>query len=117
MTALSNVENSRQPAGIREPAPRRRLRLPVLGGFYWLLVVLLYVPIAILFIFSINANTSLSFPLRGFTLGWYERLFDSAPLLRAVGNSLIVAVGASTVATVLGTMIGILLSRFEFRGK
>ena len=31
-------------------------------------------------------------------------------------NSLLVA-GSSTVATVLGTMVAILLSRFEFRGK
>ena len=32
-------------------------------------------------------------------------------------NSLLVAAGSSTVATVLGTMVAILLSRFEFRGK
>lgn len=96
-------------------APRRRL--PVLRSFYWLLVLLLYLPIAILFVFSINENTSLSFPLKGFTLTWYEKLFASEPLLHAVQNSLLVALGASTVATVLGTMLGILLSRFEFRGK
>jgi spermidine/putrescine transport system permease protein len=95
--------------------PRRRPRL--LGGFYWLLIFLLYLPIAILFVFSINAGTSLSFPLKGFTFEWYERLFASAPVLKAVGNSLLVAVGSSTAATVLGTMVGILLSRFEFRGK
>ena len=71
----------------------------------------------ILFVFSINAGTTLSFPLKGFTLEWYERLFASAPVLKAVGNSLLVAIGSSTAATVLGTMVGILLSRFEFRGK
>jgi spermidine/putrescine transport system permease protein len=38
-------------------------------------------------------------------------------VLKAVGNSLLVAIGSSTAATVLGTMVGILLSRFEFRGK
>ena len=43
--------------------PRRRPRL--LGGFFWLLIGLLYLPIAILFIFSINDGTSLSSPLKG----------------------------------------------------
>jgi spermidine/putrescine transport system permease protein len=95
--------------------PRRRPR--VLGGFYWLLILLLYLPIAILFIFSINAGTSLSFPLEGFTFEWYEKLFASGPVLKAIGNSLVVAIGSSTAATVLGTMVAILLSRFEFRGK
>lgn len=110
MTALAGSRRSRE-AG-RPPRWPSFLR-----GYYWLLAVLLYVPLLILFVFSINANTSLTFPLRGFTLDWYEELFASERLLDAVRNSLIVAAASSTAATVLGTMIGILLSRFEFRGK
>ena len=53
------------PAAPTAPRPRRRPR--PLGLFYWLLIALLYLPIAILFIFSINDGTSLSLPLRGFT--------------------------------------------------
>jgi len=99
------------------PRTGRRLGVPFLRGYFWLLLVLLYLPIAILFLFSVNANTSLTFPLKGFTLEWYEKLFGSEKLLHAVGNSLIVAAVSSLVATTLGTMIGILLSRFQFRGK
>jgi spermidine/putrescine transport system permease protein len=95
----------------------RRLRLPVIRGYYWLLIGLLYLPIAILFVFSINANTTLSFPLKGFTLAWYEKLFSSPALLHAVANSLIVAFGSSVAATALGSMVAILLSRFDFRGR
>ena len=94
-----------------------RGRPSILRGYFWLLAVLLYLPILILFVFSINANTSLTFPLKGFTLDWYQKLFDSENLVKAVVNSLIVAAASSTVATVLGTMVGILLTRFEFRGK
>ena len=99
------------------PAGRPRRRLSFLRGYFWLLAFLLYLPIVILFVFSINANTSLTFPLRGFTLDWYAKLFASDKLLDAVGNSLVVAVASSALATALGTMIGILLSRFEFKGK
>jgi spermidine/putrescine transport system permease protein len=100
----------------RAPGPRRRF-LPALRSYFWLVMVLLYVPIGILFLFSFNANTTLSFPLKGFTFEWFAKLFATPALLKAVGNSLQVAVAASFAATLLGSMIAILLSRFRFRGK
>jgi spermidine/putrescine transport system permease protein len=93
------------------------MRLRGLSGFYWLLIGLLYLPIVLLAVFSVNENTMLTFPLEGFTLQWYEGLFDNRSLITAVKNSLIVAVASSIAATVLGTMVGILLSRFNFRGR
>ena len=96
---------------------RRRFAIPGLAASYWLLIVLLYLPILILFVFSLNAGASLAFPLKGFTLNWYAKLFDTPALLEAVGRSLQVAAAASLLATALGTMLGILISRFEFRGK
>ena len=98
-------------------ARRPRRGLPALRGFYWLLITLLYVPILLLFVFSLNANTTLSFPLRGFTTDWYEKLFATPAVLTSIKNSLIVAVASSLAATVLGTMLAILLSRFNFRGR
>jgi spermidine/putrescine transport system permease protein len=88
-----------------------------LGGYYVLLVALLYLPIAILFVFSFSANTTISFPLRGFTLEWFERVFADPNLRRAVWNSLQVAVASSFVATALGAAIALLMVRYEFRGK
>jgi spermidine/putrescine transport system permease protein len=103
---------------VAAPAPiRRRRSLKLLAGFFWLLVGLLYLPIAVLFVFSVNAGTSLSFPPKGFTLDWYAKLFATPALLDAVQTSFLVAIASSVVATTLGTMLGILLSRFEFRGK
>lgn len=99
------------------PVRRPRRGPPALRGYFWLLLGMLYLPIIILFVFSLNANTTLSFPLKGFTLDWYERLLETPALLTAVKNSLIVAVASSVAATVLGTMLAILLSRFNFRGR
>jgi len=89
----------------------------LLALVYFGLIVLLYLPIAILFLFSINANTSLSFPLQGLTLSWYTKLFESEAVLRAVRNSLAVAASSSVVATALGTMVALLAMRYQFRGK
>lgn len=86
-------------------------------GYYVGLVALLYIPIAILFLFSINSNTSLSFPLQGLTLSWYQKLFATPEVLAAARNSLVVAAGSSLAATMLGTMVSLLYARFEFRLK
>lgn len=88
-----------------------------LKTYYFGLIALLYLPIAVLFLFSINASTSLSFPLRGLTLDWYEKLFASDALLRSARNSLIVALGSSITATLMGTMVSLLMMRYQFRSK
>jgi len=103
--------------GLRRVGRRLRGRSRGLRGYYWLMLILLYLPIVLLFVFSFNANTILSFPLKGFTLEWFQKLFQTPNLLAAIGRSVVVAIAASTVATVLGTMVALLLSRFEFRGK
>ena len=97
--------------------PRARRGPAGLSLVYWLLIVLLYVPIGILFVFSLNAGTTLSFPLKGLTLDWYGKILTTSGLLDSVKNSLVVATISSTAATTLGTMIAVLLSRFQFRGK
>jgi spermidine/putrescine transport system permease protein len=86
-------------------------------GYYFGLIALLYLPIAVLFLFSINANTSLSFPLQGFTFNWYQQLFANTAVLKSAFNSVLVAIGSSTAATALGTMVALLVSRYEFRSK
>lgn len=103
-----------------EPAtaqPRAPKRIPVLGGYYALLIALLYLPIVILVIFSLNANQVLAFPLQGFTWQWYAQALANPTALAAARNSVLVALGSSVVATALATMVAILVARFSFRGK
>ncbi len=88
-----------------------------LTTYFFGLIAMLYLPIAILFMFSINSNTILSFPLQGLTFDWYAKLFESEALLRSARNSLVVALGSSIMATLLGTMVGLLMMRYQFRSK
>jgi spermidine/putrescine transport system permease protein len=93
-------------------------RTPVpLGAFFAAMLVLLYVPIALLFVFSFNADTLLSFPLDGFTLDWYAAVIDEPSLIGAARNSLIVATGSATAATTLGALVAVAVLRFRFRGR
>ena len=88
-----------------------------LKSYFFGLVTLLYLPIVVLFLFSINSNTFLSFPLQGFTFDWYQKLFASEALLRSARNSLVVALGSSLTATLMGTMVALLMMRYQFRSK
>ncbi len=67
-----------------------------------LILLFLFAPIAVLVVFSFNANQSTS-ELAGFSLKWYEELFKNSEILNAFKNSLILAVVSSAIATVLGT--------------
>lgn len=89
----------------------------LLTVYYFSLIVLLYLPIALLFLFSINSSASHSFPIKQLTFDWYQKLFDAEAVLRAARNSLIVALGSSLAATLFGTMVSILMLRYKFRGQ
>jgi spermidine/putrescine transport system permease protein len=72
----------------------------------------LYVPLAIVVLFSFN-DSKLNAEWVGFTLAWYRTLFADDAMLGAARNSLFIAVTASIAATVLGTMAGIAMHRYR----
>jgi len=74
----------------------------------------LYVPLAIVVAYSFN-DSRLNAEWVGFTLGWYRQLFYDQDMLTAAGNSLAIALTASAVSTVLGTMAGVALYRYKTR--
>ncbi|MEX0865112.1 MAG: ABC transporter permease [Acidimicrobiia bacterium] len=89
----------------------------VLPAYYLLIVFLLYIPLGILFLFSLNEGTALSFPLQGVSLDWYRGMLDNDQLLTAVRNSAIVATVSGLMATLLGTLAAMGLIRLRFRGR
>lgn len=77
----------------------------------------LYLPIVVLVVYSFNASKLVSV-WSGFSLGWYVTLFEDEAVMAAFGLSLKVALLASAMSVVLGTMAGLVLARFgPFRGK
>jgi spermidine/putrescine transport system permease protein len=93
-----------------------RTRVP-LQSFYVGMLILLYLPIVVLFVFSFNAGTTLSFPLSGFTVDWYASVLGNPSLLNAARNSLVVGLGAATLATAMGCLVALAVVRFRFRGR
>ena len=107
------------------PAPERRLptrsRLArlVLPVFTGLVVAYLFLPIVVMAVFGFNdVEGRFNFTWQGFTLDHWANLFGRYPALnQSLQNSLVVAVISTLVATTLGTLIGLALTRYEFRGR
>jgi spermidine/putrescine transport system permease protein len=106
------------------PPARPHARLPsalrvfaaTLNVWTALVLVFLYLPIAVLVVYSFN-RSRLNIVWEGFTLRWYEEVWSNAPLITAAKNSLIVASVTTVLAVVLGTLGGWLLHRQSFRGR
>ena len=73
----------------------------------------LYIPLFILIFFSFLDPHNHD----AFTWQWYSQLWQDPTLLGVAGNSLLVAVVASTVATVLGTFAALVIARYRFVGR
>jgi spermidine/putrescine transport system permease protein len=69
-------------------------------------IAFLYLPIAVIPLFSFNNSIQAAFPLSGFTLDWYASLFDNDNLHRAVRTSLMVGFSAAFLATAIGVTVG-----------
>jgi putrescine transport system permease protein len=77
----------------------------------------LYLPIAILVIYSFNASRLVTV-WGGWSLRWYRELLNDTAILEAAGVSLAIAFASATAAAVLGTLAAIALARFgRFRGR
>ena len=62
----------------------------------------LHVPLLMLAIFSVNASRFTSW--QGFSLRWYGTMLDDRDLLESAGNSLVIAIVSTVLATVIGTL-------------
>lgn len=73
--------------------------------YIFLVMLFLYLPIFVLIAYSFNdGKTSV---WKGFTLKWYGELFNSRSIMSSLYNTLIIALLASVIATVLGTLAAI----------
>src|SRR5258705_1755611 len=80
-------------------------------------VAFLYLPIVILVIYSFNASRLVTV-WGGWSLRWYFEFFNDRAMLEAAWMSLRVAIASATIATLLGTLAAVALSRGErFRGR
>ena len=93
--------------------PRSRW-LPVHAA---LVFAFLYLPIAVLVLYSFNGEGVGGFPPHHLTLDWYRILFADSAIWDAVLNSLQVALAAMLISLAFGIPAALALDRAQFPGK
>jgi spermidine/putrescine transport system permease protein len=101
-----------------EPGRQRRWTRLILPLYTWLMILYFSLPILVMIVFGFNDTEGrLNLRWQGFTLKWYRDLFALPALTAALRNSLLIAVISTIITIALGTMIGLALGRYRFRGK
>ncbi len=77
-----------------------------------LVLLFLYAPIIVMIVFSFNGTSSTSV-LSGFSFQWYKALLEDETTLRALSNTVVLAVCSSLIATVLGTAAAVGIDKFR----
>ena len=113
------IETAAPERVVQVPAPRpRRRRRWFLPVYTALVVAFLFLPIVVMIVFGFNdIQGRFNFTWQGFTLRWYRELFAIPELSEAIKNSLVVAAVATVIATALGTLMGLALTRYQYRGR
>lgn len=95
---------------------RDRLKKWFFDGYAGLVYLFLYAPIILLVVYSFNKSR---FPTywTGFTLEWYQVLFNDHLIGSAMKNTLIVSISSTIIATIIGTMVAVAIERYSFRTK
>ena len=79
-----------------------------------LVFTILYIPILVLILFSFNSTANTG-ELTGLSFYWYKELFNSPDTFNALKNTLILAVSASVISTVIGTAASVGITKFKNR--
>lgn len=93
---------------------KKRIRLSTVYQIF--LLVLMYLPIAVVVAYSFNVSKNTTV-WSGVTLDWYKKMMNNRGLLEALRNSLVLAVLSSGAAGIIGTLGAVGMARVSFRSK
>ena len=91
-----------------------RLFLWTIMGFGFAFI---YVPLTLVVINSFNKNTSFAWPPTGFTTTWWSKAATNEGVRDAISRSFIVAIAATAIALVLGSLAAAAIARYKFFGR
>ncbi len=88
-----------------------------LQAYAYLFLLVLYLPILFIPLFSFNDSIYVRFPLEGFTTNWYVQLMARDRLWDALYNSLQVGGIVSVISTALGVLAARAITRYRLPGQ
>jgi spermidine/putrescine transport system permease protein len=99
--------------------PRKRWTRFILPTYTWAMILYLALPVFVMILYSFNdiPGERQTPKFWGFTFHWWQDLFGVAGLTSALKTSLAIAPLSAAIATAIGTLMGLALGRYRFRGK
>jgi putative spermidine/putrescine transport system permease protein len=94
----------------------RRARI-LLRAFVILALAVIYIPLLVVVINSVNPSRTFDWPPSGLTLEWWRKAWDSQGMVSALWTSVKAGLGATAIALVLGSMAAFAVARFRFFGR
>lgn len=91
-----------------------RIMLLTMMGFGFAFI---YVPLTLVVINSFNKNTSFAWPPTGFTTSWWTKAASNEGVRDAISRSFFVALFATLIALVLGSLAAAAIARYKFFGR
>lgn len=79
--------------------------------------IFMFAPIVVVVLLAFNSSRSGAFPMEGFSLQWFEKLFNNDSIVEAFKTSLVLAASSAAVATIIGVMAALALVRYSFKAK
>ena len=76
-----------------------------------------YLPLTIVVLYAFNKSGTNAWPPAGFTLEWFADALDNTGLQQAFLTSVLCAIGATIIALVLGCLISLAVSRYQWFGR
>jgi spermidine/putrescine transport system permease protein len=124
MSAVATEPRVGTAAAPPEHRPRKRWTRFLLPTYVFAFILYLSFPILVIVAFSFNqtrggfgTSPRVKTTWIGFTTDWYGRLFELPDLTAALRHSLMIGLLAALAATALGTLLGLALARYRFRGR
>ncbi len=89
----------------------------LMSVIYWGFVVYLFVPLMLMVLMGFKDSKFIGFPIRGWTLEWYQGVFQSAEVINVFAYSMTIAIASTALSLVIGTWIALLLGPHRFFGR
>ena len=77
----------------------------------------IYLPLFIIALYAFNKNVTQAWPIEKYSVKWFSVAFHDEDVRDALKNSILAAVGATTIALVLGTLAAMAVARYRFFGR
>src|SRR5688572_31060779 len=82
-----------------------------------LVLAFIYLPLIVVMVYAFNESNIRTWPISGVSLRWFERALADGSIREAFLNSVLAAIGSTTIALVLGTMASFAVHRYRFFGR